>query len=97
MDRLTIVYINGYEEKYQILQHKPVDTSLHMLHFKQLIENDMLKLIIDDEQIQLIPLAQIRKIIIHPSNLQPIPENVFSGFLPVTVEKSTFSPYDEHQ
>jgi predicted metallo-beta-lactamase superfamily hydrolase len=61
MDRLTIVFINGHEEKYQILQHHPVETSLQMQHFKQLIENDMLKLIIDHEQIQLIPLAQIQK------------------------------------
>lgn len=64
MDRLTIVYVNGNEEKYQILQNNTLDASLHMLHFKQLIENDMLKLVIDHAQIQLIPLAQIRKIII---------------------------------
>jgi hypothetical protein len=96
MDRLTIVFINGHEEKYQILQHHPVETSLQMQHFKQLIENDMLKLInIDHEQIQLIPLAQIRKIIIHPSNVTDIPEKGFNGFLPVTVEKSIFSPYDD--
>ncbi|ADR35312.1 hypothetical protein Sulku_2662 (plasmid) [Sulfuricurvum kujiense DSM 16994] len=42
MDRLTIVYVNGYEEIYNILQHNVLDPSLYMLHFKQLIENNML-------------------------------------------------------
>ncbi len=95
MDRLTIVYVNGNEEKYQILQNNTLDASLHMLHFKQLIENDMLKLVIDHAQIQLIPLAQIRKIIIHPSQTQSLSDNGFSGFLSVTIEQSTFNPYND--
>lgn len=98
MDRLTIVYVNGYEEIYNILQHNVLDPSLYMLHFKQLIENNMLKLIIDHNLIQMIPLTQIQKIIIHPSDTLPLAnENGLNGFLPVTIEKSPFTSYHDLQ
>jgi len=95
MDRMTIVYINGFEEKYQVQNYNPVDTSLFMLHFKQLIENDMLKLIINNEHLELIPLTQIRKIIIHPSTTYTLSEKEISGFLAVSIEKNTFNPCND--
>jgi len=94
MDRLSIIYTNGNEEKYQITMSSHIESGLHMQHFKQLIENDMLKLIIDQEQIHLIPLAQIRKIIIHPSESLLSSEKGFAGFLHVKLDKDTFNDYE---
>ena len=62
MDQLTIQYINGNEEKYQIVHKQHIDKAMRMQYFKQVIENNMLKLIIDHNLIQMIPLTQIQKI-----------------------------------
>ncbi|MFZ3052945.1 MAG: hypothetical protein WA099_06000 [Sulfuricurvum sp.] len=94
MDRLSIIYTNGYEEKYLITMSSHIESGLHMQYFKQLIENDMLKLIIDQEQIYLIPLVQIRKIIIHPSESLLSSEKGFAGFLHVKLDKDTFIAYE---
>ncbi|ADR35311.1 hypothetical protein Sulku_2661 (plasmid) [Sulfuricurvum kujiense DSM 16994] len=46
----------------------------------------------------MIPLTQIQKIIIHPSDTLPLAnENGLNGFLPVTIEKSPFTSYHDLQ
>ena len=97
MDQLTIQYINGNEEKYQIVHKQHIDKAMRMQYFKQVIENNMLKLVIDDEQIQLILLNQIRKIIIKPHVTPHSSEELVTGFLNVTVEKSPFASYHDLQ
>lgn len=97
MDQLTIQYMNGNEEKYQIVHKQHIDKAMRMQYFKQVIENNMLKLVIDDEQIQLIPLSQIRKIIIKPYDTPYNSEDMFTGFLNVTIEKSPFTSYHDLQ
>lgn len=55
----------------------------------------MLKLIINNEHLELIPLTQIRKIIIHPSTTYTLSEKEISGFLAVSIEKNTFNPCND--
>lgn len=94
MDQLTIQYMNGNEEKYRIVHKQHMEKGLRMQYFEQMIENNMLKLIIDNEQIQLIPLAHIRKIIIRPYDAPHQSEEFFTGFLNVTIEKSPFVSFN---
>lgn len=35
MDRMTIVYINGFEEKYQVQNYNPVETYFFDLNSRQ--------------------------------------------------------------
>ena len=84
MARFTIVYTDGYEEHYVIKGHKP-DDSMQMHHFKQLIENDILKLILEGEQLVLIPMANIRKIIFQSAELMQ-EEKEFPGFIHVGID-----------
>lgn len=88
MAKLTLIYTNGHEEHFQVTSGKPHDSSLSMLHFKQLIENDMLKLIVDKEQVQLIPLSSLRKIIIGPIDGENHQDLNVTGFMDVTVKYS---------
>jgi len=84
MARFSIVYTDGYEEHYLFMGHRP-DAAMQMLHFKQLIENDVLKLIVENEQIVLIPMANIRKIIFKPSGLME-EEKELPGFIHVSID-----------
>lgn len=86
MDKLTLVFTDGHEEHFRIASDKPHDSSLNMLHFKQLIDNDMLKLIVNNEQVQLIPLSQLRKIIIGPLDGVNHKDLNVTGFIHVTVD-----------
>jgi len=86
MDQLTLVFTDGHIENFRVTSSKSHDSSLNMLYFKQLIENDMLKLIVNKEQIQLIPLLQLRKIIIGPVDGMHQHELSVTGFIHVTVD-----------
>lgn len=90
MDSLIIIYKDGYEEHYKILKNVNLENGLRMQFFKQLIENDMIKLVIDNQQVQLIPLSQVHKIILQPTDLSAYNEINFTGFIHVVLDKNTF-------
>ncbi len=85
MTKLTIVYTDGYEEHYNVIPAKNVTDANRLKHFKEIIEDDMLKLIIEDSQIVLIPLANIRKIISQSSDIDVAKMEEFPGFLNVRI------------
>lgn len=84
MARLTIVYTDGYEEHYRLKGRRPED-AMQMHHFKQMIENEMLKLILEEEQMVLIPMVNIRKVIFRAPEVVADIEPDFPGFLHVDV------------
>jgi len=80
IDRITVVYVDGYEEKY-IVNSKRESGGTEIKNFKAAVEDGMLKLIMHDEQLVLIPFSNIRKIIYRPE-IQAL-DREFPGFLHV--------------
>lgn len=85
MTKFTIVYTDGYEEHYNMISPEYVDDSNRLKRFKEIIEDDMLKLVIEDYQVVLIPLANIRKIISHADDDTSLKMKEFPGFLNVKI------------
>ena len=85
MSRFTIVYTDGYEEHYVIVHQKEVDPGMQVQHIKKLIEDDTLKLIIEDDQFALIPIANIRKLIFQPEGDISVGAHDMPGILNVKV------------
>ena len=84
MAKFTIVYTDGHEEHYNL---KVLDSheGMEAHYMKQVFENDILKLLIEEEQVALIPVANIRKILFLPENdSQKIPKEM-PGFLHVNL------------
>lgn len=81
MTKITIVYTDGYEEHYNIIPPADLENTNLLKRFKDLIEDNMLKLVIEDSQIVLIPMANIRKIISQPGDNIPIKLKEFPGFM----------------
>lgn len=86
MDILIIVYKNGDEERYKITKNVNIENSMCMQFFKQMVEHDMLKLIIDNQQVQLIPLSQVQKVILQPTDLSAYNEINLTGFIHVSLD-----------
>lgn len=85
MTKFTIVYTDGYEEHYHLIPAKNVTDATRMKHFKEIIEDDMLKLVVEDSQIVLIPMANIRKIISQSGDMDVSKMEEFPGFLNVKI------------
>lgn len=83
MAKLTIVYTDGYQEHYNITL--PESTNMTMTtgvkRYKDIIEDGMLKLIMEDTQIVLIPIVNIRKIIGKIDSSALIEIKNYPGFL----------------
>ena len=85
MAKFTIVYTDGHEEHYN-LKVLEGHEGMEAHYMKQVFENDILKLVIEEEQVALIPIANIRKILFLPENeTQKIPKDM-AGFLHVNVD-----------
>jgi len=85
MTKLTIVYTDGYEEHYHLIPAKNVTDANRLKRFKEIIEDDMLKLVIEDSQVVLIPLTNIRKIISQGSDMDMAKIEEYPGFLNVRI------------
>ena len=82
MTKLTIVYTDGHQEHYNIIEPtNSVNAMTGLKRYKDIIEDDMLKLVIEDTQIVLIPIANIRKIIAQPANMDQLNVQEYPGFL----------------
>lgn len=82
MTKLTIVYTDGYQEHYSIAEPaNSVNAMTGLKRYKEIIEDDMLKLVIDGAQLVLIPIANIRKIISQPDNLAQLHIQDYPGFM----------------
>ncbi len=82
MTKLTIVYTDGHQEKYTITEPtNPVNALTGMKRYKEIVEDDMLKLVIEGSQIVLIPIINIRKIITQPNNMDQLNVQDYPGFL----------------
>ena len=81
MTKITIVYTDGHEEHYNIIPPAHLENTNLLKRFKEIIEDDMLKLVIEDTQIVLIPMANIRKIISQADDTIPLKMKEFPGFL----------------
>lgn len=82
MTKLTIVYTDGFQEHYTIDEPaRAVNTMTGLKRYKDVIEDDMLKLVIDGHQLVLIPIANIRKIISQGSGIDQLKLEEFPGFL----------------
>jgi hypothetical protein len=81
MTKITIVYTDGHEEHYNVIPPAHLEDTNLLKRFKDIIEDDMLKLVIEDSQIVLIPMANIRKIISQADDITPIKMKEFPGFM----------------
>jgi len=82
MTKLTIVYTDGHQEHYNIIEPKNLANAMTgMKRYKDIIEDDMLKLVIEGRQIVLIPIVNIRKIITQPNNITQLNVQDYPGFL----------------
>ena len=82
MTRLTIVYTDGHQEHYNINEpNDGLNTINGLKRYKEVIEDDMLKLVIEGTQIVLIPMSNIRKIISQRNDLEKIKAEDYPGFL----------------
>ena len=82
MIKLTIEYTDGHQEHYNIIEPKNgIKTLTGLKRYKDVIEDDMLKLVIDGEQLVLIPIANIRKIISQGSEIDQLNISDYPGFL----------------
>ncbi len=69
MTRLTIVYTDGYQEHYNITDPKVLATE-HTIQkrLKDVLDDGMLRLILEDTQLVIIPLVNVRKLIHQSEN-----------------------------
>ncbi len=82
MTKLTIVYTDGHQEHYNIMEPTSLPNAMTGLkRYKDIIEGDMLKLVIEGTQIVLIPIINIRKIIAQPANMDQLNVQEYPGFL----------------
>ena len=82
MTKMTIVYTDGHQEKYNILEpDNGLNSMTGLKRYKDVIEDDMLKLVVEGMQIVLIPISNIRKIIAQPSNISDLKVQDYPGFM----------------
>jgi len=85
---ITVVYKDGYEEKYLIPKQTATPENAAS-NFKNVIVDGMLKLIIENEQIVLIPFSSIRKIIYQPRDKSILKKSHYPGFVYVECDHSS--------
>lgn len=83
MTRFTIVYSDGHEDHYNVIQTKEVESSMRLKRFREIVEDGMLKLLIEDKKVVLIPVVNIRKIIAHTDDEFHLKTTDFPGFMHV--------------
>ena len=82
MTKLTIVYTDGFQEHYNIVEPESgMNTLTGLKRYKDIIEDDMLKLVIEGQQLVLIPIANIRKIISQGSGIDQLKVEEYPGFM----------------
>ena len=82
MTKLTIVYTDGHQEQYNIIEPTNLVNAMSGLkRYKDIIDDDMLKLVIEGTQIVLIPIINIRKIIAHLDNMNQLNVQDYPGFM----------------
>ena len=82
MTKLTIVYTDGHQEHYNIIEPTNIPSAMTgMKRYKEIIEDDLLKLVIEGTQIVLIPIVNVRKIIAQPQNMTELNIQDYPGFL----------------
>lgn len=82
MQKFTIVYTDGQQEHYNIMEPRnSINAMTGLKRYKEIIEDDMLKLVIEGRQIVLIPIANIRKIIVQPNNITELNVQEYPGFM----------------
>jgi len=82
MTKLTIVYTDGHQEQYNIIEPANLANAMTgMKRYKEIIEHDLLKLVIEGTQIVLIPMVNVRKIIAQPHNMTELNIQDYPGFL----------------
>ena len=83
MDRMTIVFVDGHEEKYVVRRDSEKEgEGFRMKAFKEMVSDNMLKLIVYDGQVVIIPFSNIRKIMYQPNDKNHLGRN-YPGFLHV--------------
>lgn len=82
MNRLTIVYTDGHQEHYNILEpNTSVNSVTGLKRYKDIVEDGMLKLVIEDMQVMLLPHVNVRKIITQIENMSQLNVQDYPGFL----------------
>ena len=82
MNRLTIVYTDGYQEHYNVISpDNDINYLTGLKRYKEIVEDDMLKLVLEGSQIVLIPMTNIRKIISQTTNLKDLKVKDYPGFI----------------
>lgn len=82
MNRLTIVYTDGYQEHYNIIEPKnTVNNMTGLKRYKDIIEDGMLKLVVEGMQVVLIPLVNVRKMITQIDNMSELNVQDYPGFM----------------
>ncbi len=84
LGKLTIIFNDGRVEKYSFsLPDKP-NTGTEKMFLQQLVENDLLKLMVNSEQFVLIPICSIKKILFDAEHTPAKTASLFTGVLWVT-------------
>jgi hypothetical protein len=84
MDKMTLVYTDGKVEKYLVRAKENVK-DIRVKNFEDMVQDGLLKMIIDDQQIVIVPFSQIRKIIFQPTSGEHLRHD-YPIFLHVTVD-----------
>jgi hypothetical protein len=86
MVKLTVVYVDGSKEHYNITESSNhFNTSMGLKRYKDIIEDGMLKLVIEGQQLVLIPLVNIRKVIAHGDDILQMKVEDYPGFMSAKV------------
>lgn len=82
MVKLTIEYMDGSKEQYNIMESSnSLNASMGLKRYKNIIEDGMLKLVIESQQLVLIPIVNVRKIIAHGDGIVQMKAEEYPGFM----------------
>jgi hypothetical protein len=82
MNRLTIVYTDRHQEHYNILElNTSVNSVTGLKRYKDIVEDGMLKLVIEDMQVMPVPLVNVPKIITQIENMSQLNVQDYPRFL----------------
>jgi hypothetical protein len=86
MVKLTVVYVDGAKEHYNISESSNhFSTSMGFKRYKEIIEDGMLKLVIDGHQLVLIPIVNIRKVMVEDEEILQMKVEDYAGFMSAKV------------
>lgn len=86
MHRLTIIYNDGFQEHYNVIApEQGVNNLTGLKRYKEIIEDKMLKLVLENRQVVLIPIANVRKIISQSDNIDEQKIKEYPGFINVKI------------